>query len=68
MGIRIVLNHRRKAQGIAAVIGKRGANQAATVGGHKVDGLRGNAFRHRQEIPFVFAVFVVNDNHHLADS
>jgi hypothetical protein len=36
------------------------------MGGHEVDGFGRNAFGKGDQISFVFAVFVVNDDNHLA--
>lgn len=42
------------------------ADEAAAVGGHEVDGFGGGEFSGEGEVTFVFAVFVVNDDEHLA--
>lgn len=62
----IVGHHHRQAQLINNIRAHGQANQAAAVGGHKVDGLRGHHLCRHAEIALVFAVLVVNQNDHLS--
>ncbi len=62
----VVGRHQRQAQLIAAVFGKRQTNQSAPEFRHEVDGFRGHHLRRHREIAFVFAVFIVHQDDHLA--
>ncbi len=53
-------------EGIAALLGKREADQAAPVFGHEIDGFGRDFFRRHGQIAFVFAVFVVHQDNHAA--
>ncbi len=37
------------------------------MGGHEIDGLRGDRFRRQVEITLVFPVLIIHQNDHLAD-
>ncbi|MCW0417050.1 hypothetical protein NB689_002804 [Xanthomonas sacchari] len=62
----IALDHRRQAQLRAALAGQRQAHQAARVGDHEID-VRGlDQFGGHDQVALVFAVLVVDDDHHAA--
>src|SRR5260370_11871291 len=58
--------HEREVKFVAALFGERQADQAATVLGHKVDGVGGDFFGGHGEVAFVFAVLVVDEDDHAA--
>ena len=61
---RVVRRHQRQAKSVAALAGKREADQAAAVRGHEVDDFGRDFFSGDSEIAFVFAIFVVDDDEH----
>ncbi len=62
----ILLRHGKEAQMIGALLGKREADEAATVARHKVDGLGGDVLGGQRKVALVLAVFVVDHDHHAA--
>lgn len=50
----------------ATLFSKRQTDQAAAVHGHEIDDLRGHFLSRADEIAFVFAVFVINDDDNFA--
>jgi hypothetical protein len=62
----VLLRHGRQAQVVGALLGEREADEAATVPGHKVDGLGGDVLGGQGEIALVLAVLVVDHNDHAA--
>jgi hypothetical protein len=62
----VVLGHGEEAQIVGALLGEGEADEAATVAGHEVDGFGGDVFGGEGEVAFVFAVFVVDHDHHAA--
>ena len=65
-GRRIALRHRDQIQGIAALFGKRQANQAAAFASHEIHGFRSDFFGGHREVALVFAVFIVHEDNHAA--
>src|SRR5580704_3173759 len=61
---RVLLRHRRKVQMVGALFGKGEADKSATVFRHEVDRFRGNKFGGEGEVALIFAVFVINYDHH----
>ena len=51
---------------VATLFGEREANQTAGVPGHEVDDFRSDLLGGADQIAFIFAIFVVNDDDHLA--
>ncbi len=62
----VLLGHGEEAQVVGALLGQGEADEAAAVAGHEVDGLGGDVLGGEGEVAFVFAVFVVDDDHHAA--
>ncbi len=60
----VVAHHRRQTQLRAALAGQRQAHQPARVGDHEVDVRRLHQLGGHDQIAFVFAVFVIDDDHH----
>jgi hypothetical protein len=52
----------------ASFLRERGADQSASMGGHKIDHLRRYTGCCREKITLVFAVFIVDHNDHFARS
>ncbi|MCY1450942.1 hypothetical protein D9M71_677830 [compost metagenome] len=64
----IGLHHRRQAQVGGALAGERQAHQAAAVGDHEVDVRRLDQLGGHDQVAFVLAVFVIDDDHHAAQA
>ena len=62
----VLLNHQRQAQLFATLPGHGHADQAAAEPRHKVDGFRRAVFCCHYQVAFVFAIFVVHQDNHLA--
>jgi len=58
--------HEREVEVVAAVLGKRHADEAAAVLGHEVDGVGSDFLGGHGEVAFVLAVLVVNEDDHAA--
>jgi len=58
----ILLDHHRKVEFVAALVGHGHADQAPPVSGHEVDRLGGRVLRSADEVPLVFATLVVHDD------
>ena len=56
------LHHQIELQFVATAFQKGGANESPAMGGHEVDDFGRGMARGKQKIPFVFAVFVVDDD------
>ncbi len=63
---RVPLRHHRQIEPLAALVGEAEADQAAAVRRHEVDGLRRHELGGHAEIALVLAVFVVDEDDHLA--
>src|SRR5690606_22109810 len=63
---RISSHHQVKSQLLTTVFNERCADQSASVCSHKVDNLRRHRLRSTNEVTFVFAVFIINHDNHLA--
>ena len=62
----VVAHHQRQAQLLAALLRQRQANQPAPVARHEIDVFRLDRFGRHQQVAFVFAIFIVHDDDHLA--
>jgi hypothetical protein len=62
----VVLHHHGQVQLGAFFSGQRQADQAPAVFGHEVDGFGGHLFRRHGQVPFVFPVFIVDEDDHFA--
>ncbi len=62
----VLCRHRRQLQTLAALAGKREANEAATEARHEVDRFRRDVVGGDDEIAFVLAIFLVDEDHHAA--
>ena len=62
----VVGRHRRQAQVLAALARQRQADQAAAIACHEVDGFGRDMVGGQDQVAFVFAVFVIDQDHHLA--
>ena len=63
---RVLLDHRRQLEGVAPLLGQGEADQPAPLARHEVDRLRRDLFGGDDEIAFVLAVLVVDDDDELA--
>ena len=68
MVVRVVLHHGRQAEGVRQRARHGRTDQALSIGCHEIDVFRGGEFRRADQVALVFAVRVVNDEHHLARS
>jgi hypothetical protein len=59
---RVLLDHRRQFEGVAALLGQREADETAALARHEVDRLRGDLLRGQDEVALVLAVLVVDDD------
>ena len=62
----VARGHRRQLQAFAAFAGQRQADQAARETGHEVDGGGADVVSSENQITFVLAVFLVNQDDHAA--
>ena len=62
----VLLRHGKEAQIVRAFLGEGEADESTTVAGHEVDGFRGDMLGGQSEVALVFAIFVVDDDHHAA--
>ncbi|MNL47900.1 hypothetical protein D3C87_1707110 [compost metagenome] len=62
----VARHHRIQLQLAAAFGGQRQADQAAPVLGHEVDGFRRDEVGRQDQVAFIFAVFLVNEDDHAA--
>src|SRR5690606_7098917 len=62
----VTAGHQRKIQLTAAIFGESQADQATRMRDHEIDVFRRNELRRHDEIALVFAVFLVNEDHHAA--
>ena len=63
---RIIGRHRREFELFGAFARECEANQAASVVRHKVDILSRDVFGKHAQIAFIFAIFVIDEDDHLA--
>jgi hypothetical protein len=63
--LRVALDHQGQVEFLGPGSGDRGADHALAVGGHEIDRLWRCFFGGHQQSPFVFTVFVIDDNDHL---
>ena len=63
---RVVLLHQRQAQLLTAFAGEREADEASPVSRHEIDRLGCRHLRGDDEIAFVLAILVVDENEHAA--
>jgi len=61
---RVLLGHGEEAEMVGALLGKGETDESASVASHEIDGFGGNVLRGQGEVAFVFAVFIVDDDHH----
>jgi hypothetical protein len=66
VGVCIALNHGMKVELVAALVHERDADEASCVRRHEIYGFGAYSLCQGHEVALVFAVFVVNDNDHLA--
>ena len=62
----IAVNHQRQTELLTAGTGHWHADQTTTKPRHEIDGLRRAEFRSHHQIAFVFAIFVIHQDDHLA--
>ena len=62
----VLLGHRRKAEFVHALPGHGEAHKSATEFGHEVDHIRRSLLGRDDEIAFVFAVLIVDEDEHAA--
>ena len=62
----VAAGHRRQAKALAALARQRQADQAAAMLGHEVDRLGRHVVGGQHQVAFVFAVFLVDEDHHAA--
>ena len=62
----VLLAHQRQAELFDALLGEGEADQAAGVAGHEVDRVGRGELRRDDEVAFVFAVFVIDQDEHPA--
>ncbi len=60
----VLLRHGKEAQVVGSLLSKGQTDKAAAVAGHEVDGFGGNKLRGKCEIALIFAVLVVDHDHH----
>ena len=60
--------HGEEAQVVGSLLGQRQADEPAAVAGHEVDRLRGHKLGGQSQVALVFAVFVVDHDHHAASA
>jgi len=63
---RIVRYHHWKFQLFGAINGNRGTNESAGMRFEKIDFFGSNALGSQNQIAFVFAIFVIDDNHEIS--
>ena len=61
-------DHQRQSQLRAALARQRQADQATAIAGHEIDVFGAGLGRRHEQIAFVLAILVVDDDHHLAGS
>jgi hypothetical protein len=66
VGVCIALNHGMQVELVAALVHEWNAYESSCVRGHEVDGFGAYSLCQGHKVALVFAVFVVNDNDHLA--
>ena len=62
----VARHHGRQLQPLAALLGQRQADQAATEACHEVDGFGGDMVGGQHQVAFVLAVFLVHQDHNAA--
>ena len=62
----VVVDHRLQAERVRTFLGQRKADEAAPVPGHEIDRVRSRHLRRNDEIAFILAVVVVDENEHSA--
>ena len=58
----VLRDHSLESEFVCALFCKRHTNESPAVGGHEIDGLRGDFFRCQHQISLVFTVGVIGDN------
>ena len=66
LALAVIGDHALEAELLGAVGGDGDADETAAVHGHEIDGLRGDLLGSHDEIAFVFAVGVIDDDDHAA--
>ena len=62
---RSVIGHlRAQMKFVATFLGQRQTNEAAGMARHEVDGLRRNFLGRANDVAFVLAVFIIDDDNH----
>jgi hypothetical protein len=64
----LLFDHQWNLEFVEPLGGHREANQTTAILRHEVDGFGSDLFRRHGEITFIFSIFVVSDDHHLACS
>ncbi len=62
----VVTDHLHQVELAAAFLGQRQADQAAGFAGHEADRGRGAGIGGQQDVAFVLAIFVIDQDDHLA--
>jgi hypothetical protein len=62
----VVAHHQGQVELAAAGFGQRQADQSASPLGHEIDGFRRDVFSGEHEVAFIFAILLVDQDHHAA--
>ena len=62
----VVTDHLLQAKLTTAIVGQGQANQAARVADHEVDGFRRDMLGRHDQVAFVLAIFLINQDDHAA--
>ena len=62
----VIGHHRRQPKPVDLVAGERQADQATAIAGHEVDRFGRGEFGGDDQVAFIFAILVINQDHHAA--